>query len=42
MILILHPTRGRWWCPEAGDAPSTIGTRRGLTSGEGKDGVATL
>ena len=33
MVLVMRPTRGRWWCPEAGGAPSTTGARRGLESG---------
>ena len=42
MVLILHPTGGRWWCSEADDAPSSTGARRGLVSREGNGGMAAV
>jgi hypothetical protein len=42
VILILHPARGHWWCPEANGAPSSTGARRGLASEEGDSSVAAV
>jgi hypothetical protein len=41
-VLVVRPTRGRLWWLEPVSSIPTADARRGLTSEEGKDGVAAM